>query len=219
MKHKHHIIPRHMGGTNESFNIVELTIAEHADAHRLLYEQHGKVQDKIAWLMLSGKTTEGEKLRIALATAAFQEFAHDPVRSESWRQKISESLRGKKHSSETIEKRAKSLKQIYTNNPELRVERSIVGKQHADEYRERMQNGLSQKMAAARKTSEAWHTAVRSPECRQKKSLSNPCRRAVVVEDQTYHGLREAARQTGYTYNKLRWHLIHNTNTDFIRYA
>jgi hypothetical protein len=208
-----------MGGTDESSNIVELTIAEHATAHRLLYEQHGKVQDKIAWLMLSGKTTEAEKLRIALATAAFQEFVHDPVRSESWRQKISEGLRGKKHSSETIEKRSKSLKQAYKNNPELRIERSIVGKQHADEYRERMHNGLSQKMAAARKTSEAWHNAVRSPECRQKKSLSDPRRRAVIVEGQTYHSLREATRQTGYTYNKLRWHLVHNTDPDFIRYA
>lgn len=31
MKHKHHIIPKHMGGT----------IEEHAEAHRQLYEKYG----------------------------------------------------------------------------------------------------------------------------------------------------------------------------------
>lgn len=219
MKHKHHIIPRHMGGSDDPSNLVELTITEHADAHRVLYERYGKIQDKIAWLMLSGKTTEAETLRIALATSAFQLFVKDPIRSESWRQKISESLRGKTHSAETKKKRSESLREAHKNNPELRERLSIAARMHADEYRDRMKNGLSQKMAAARKTSETWHAAVRSSECRQKKSLADPRRRAVIVEGHLYHGLREAARQTGYTYNKLRWHLIHNTNPNFIRYA
>ena len=42
IKHKHHIIPRHVGGTNEPSNIIELTIDEHADAHKILYETHGR---------------------------------------------------------------------------------------------------------------------------------------------------------------------------------
>lgn len=53
MKHKHHIIPRHIGGTDDPSNIVELTVEEHADAHRLLYEEHGRVQDKVAWMGLA----------------------------------------------------------------------------------------------------------------------------------------------------------------------
>jgi hypothetical protein len=52
--HKHHIIPKHMGGTNDPLNLVELTIEEHAEAHRLLYEKHGHTQDKVAWLGLAG---------------------------------------------------------------------------------------------------------------------------------------------------------------------
>ena len=52
--HKHHIIPKHAGGTDEPSNFVELTVAEHAEEHRRLYEQHGKVQDKVAWLGLAG---------------------------------------------------------------------------------------------------------------------------------------------------------------------
>lgn len=51
--HKHHIIPKHMGGSNDSSNIVELAVEEHAEAHRLLYELHGKIQDKVAWLGLA----------------------------------------------------------------------------------------------------------------------------------------------------------------------
>jgi hypothetical protein len=52
--HKHHIIPKHMGGSNDPSNLVELTIEEHAEAHRLLYEKHGHTQDKVAWLGLAG---------------------------------------------------------------------------------------------------------------------------------------------------------------------
>jgi len=53
-KHKHHIIPKHMGGSNDVSNLVELTIEEHAEAHRILYETHGHTQDKVAWLGLAG---------------------------------------------------------------------------------------------------------------------------------------------------------------------
>lgn len=55
MKHKHHIIPKHAGGTDDSSNLVELSVEEHADAHRILYEQHERWQDFIAWKTLSGQ--------------------------------------------------------------------------------------------------------------------------------------------------------------------
>jgi hypothetical protein len=52
--HKHHIIPKHMGGSNDSSNIAYLTVQEHAEAHKKLYEQYGKWEDKIAWKGLAG---------------------------------------------------------------------------------------------------------------------------------------------------------------------
>ena len=58
MKHIHHIIPRHMGGTDDPSNLIELTIEEHAEAHLKLYEQYGKRQDLWAYYLLSGKTEE-----------------------------------------------------------------------------------------------------------------------------------------------------------------
>jgi len=53
--HTHHIIPRHIGGTDDPSNLVELTVEEHAEAHRLLFEQYGRWQDEVAWKMLSGQ--------------------------------------------------------------------------------------------------------------------------------------------------------------------
>lgn len=54
IKHKHHIIPKHMGGSDDSSNIIELTVEEHAEAHRKLYEEFGCLQDKLAWQGLLG---------------------------------------------------------------------------------------------------------------------------------------------------------------------
>ena len=52
--HKHHIIPRHAGGTDDPSNLVYLTITEHAEAHRLLYEQYNRQEDYLAWRGLAG---------------------------------------------------------------------------------------------------------------------------------------------------------------------
>ena len=49
IKHKHHIIPKHMGGTDDTNNLVELTCEEHAEAHKKLYEKYGLIEDWYAW--------------------------------------------------------------------------------------------------------------------------------------------------------------------------
>lgn len=63
MKHKHHIIPKHMGGTNDPENIKALSIEEHTEAHRLLYEEHGKIEDRLAWMGLSGMIGRDEIIK------------------------------------------------------------------------------------------------------------------------------------------------------------
>lgn len=60
MKHKHHIIPKHMGGTDDPSNLIELTVEEHSQAHLALYEQYGKKEDLCAYYMLSGKNQDPE---------------------------------------------------------------------------------------------------------------------------------------------------------------
>jgi hypothetical protein len=68
MKHKHHIIPRHMGGTDDPSNLMEVTIEEHAELHLALYLEYGKIEDWIACNMLSGQTEEGERSRRILVS-------------------------------------------------------------------------------------------------------------------------------------------------------
>lgn len=64
MKHIHHIIPKHMGGTDDPSNLIELTVEEHSQAHLKLYEQHGKKEDLCAYYMLSGKAQDPEFRKI-----------------------------------------------------------------------------------------------------------------------------------------------------------
>ena len=100
MKHLHHIIPKHMGGTDDPSNIIELTVEEHAEAHRVLYEQHGKIQDKLAWLGLS-KMIDGKEI---ISTLLKQ------PKSSEHREKISKALKGRDASWAKGNKHAKVLK-------------------------------------------------------------------------------------------------------------
>ena len=51
--HIHHIVPRHMGGTNDPSNLESLTVEEHAQAHLSLYKEFGKIEDFWAYQLLS----------------------------------------------------------------------------------------------------------------------------------------------------------------------
>ena len=74
-----------MGGTDDPSNLVELTIEEHAEAHRKLYEEYGRLQDKRAWLGLA-KIMTGEEIIKEMLTAP---------KSEEHKRKISEAHKGK----------------------------------------------------------------------------------------------------------------------------
>ena len=86
MKHIHHIIPRHAGGSDDPSNLIELTPEEHAEAHRILYEKHGRIQDKVAWLGLAKLATNKEIIA---------ELLSQP-KSEEHKRKISEAHKGMK---------------------------------------------------------------------------------------------------------------------------
>ena len=52
-----------MGGTDDPENLIELTIEEHAEAHKILYEKYGKIEDYWAWKGLSGQIGREEILK------------------------------------------------------------------------------------------------------------------------------------------------------------
>jgi len=58
-----------MGGTNDPENIIELTIEEHAKAHQLLWEEHGKREDWLAYHGLSKLIGKEELLKEVLSMA------------------------------------------------------------------------------------------------------------------------------------------------------
>lgn len=66
IRHKHHIVPKHAGGSDDPSNIVELTVEEHAEAHKKLWEQYGRKEDWLAWQGLAGMIGRDEIIRETL---------------------------------------------------------------------------------------------------------------------------------------------------------
>lgn len=104
MKHKHHIIPEHAGGTDDPSNLIEVTVEEHAFIHKELWEKQGRWQDYVAWQGLSGQIGREEIIRLIQINANKGKKA-----SAETRRKQSESHKGKTQSIDTIEKRRKKL--------------------------------------------------------------------------------------------------------------
>lgn len=99
-RHRHHIVPRHMGGSDASENIVSLTIPEHALAHLKLWEEHGEYADFVAYQMLSGQITVSEARREAQCIGARKgglncKGTPKPPRSEAYKQKQREARLGR----------------------------------------------------------------------------------------------------------------------------
>jgi len=59
--HRHHIIPKHMNGTDDISNFTYLTIREHIIAHFLLWKIYGKINDLRAMHMLGAKLTSEQR--------------------------------------------------------------------------------------------------------------------------------------------------------------
>lgn len=131
MKHIHHIIPKHMGGTNDPSNLIELTVEEHAEAHRKLYEQYGHWEDNCAYLALSGQIGQDEAMFIARSKGGKKPMSKEAnaklkksckLRTERQRadgtlekanKKRSETMKGYKKSEEHMENWKKARKENF----------------------------------------------------------------------------------------------------------
>lgn len=102
MKHKHHIIPKHMGGTDDPENLIELTIEDHAEAHKILYEKYGKIEDYWAWKGLSGQIGKEELLREININNGKKAYENKlGIFSMSKEKRLSSSVKGGKTSGQT----------------------------------------------------------------------------------------------------------------------
>ena len=86
--HLHHIITKHAGGADTADNLIRLSVEDHAEAHRLLYEQHGRWQDKIAWKTLSGQIGN-EAARIEAIREGIKTRDMSYFQTDEWSKKIS----------------------------------------------------------------------------------------------------------------------------------
>lgn len=117
--HQHHIVPRHMGGTDDKSNLITVTVEQHANLHRILYEVHGHWQDYCAWKGLSGRIDKEEIFR-EIARHANQGNKHfaGKTHSPETKKKISEWMKANKnwighdmpHTEETKNKISEKLK-------------------------------------------------------------------------------------------------------------
>ena len=119
-----------MGGSNDPSNLVELTVEEHAEAHRILWEKHGKWQDKIAWKTLSGQ------ISIQEARLEMMKYSN-PMKKDYVIQKMS----GDNHWS----KRGEKVHNWITNNPmkNPEVASKLSGNNHWSKKPGKIHNAIS----------------------------------------------------------------------------
>jgi hypothetical protein len=194
-----------MGGSDDPSNLILLSIKKHALAHKKLWETYNKIEDFMAWKMLSGKTKEAEIARIKLANTGFKTFIKSK-KSKQWRKKISKSLTGLKKSDSTKSKLSASLKKAYESGKKVKPN----GKSLTDWIKNNPKKS-KQLSAEGRKKSKLWKNSVTSAEYRDKKSKLDPRSRLVNVNGIEYSSIRKAAKVIGIPYSKLR-NLLNGNN-------
>lgn len=66
MKHKHHLLPKHLGGTDDKNNLVEVSPTQHAMFHYCNWQLWKSDGDYIAWRALAGYSTKEEIIKQVL---------------------------------------------------------------------------------------------------------------------------------------------------------
>jgi hypothetical protein len=129
--HKHHIIPKHAGGTDDPSNLIYLTVEEHAEAHKLLFEQYGRWQDELAWKGLLKLITHDEAMIRSMKPNLGKKF------NDEHKRKISQSLMGHSLSEDTRKKISNTRKERnikptgYERTKEIRIKMSESAKKKA----------------------------------------------------------------------------------------
>lgn len=99
---EHHIIPKCLGGTNTSDNLVNLTYREHYFAHLLLTMHFKRIRDKNGFYKMQKALQAFQNLaygtirnNMFFATSLFKNLIKNMTMSESTKQKLSKSHKGK----------------------------------------------------------------------------------------------------------------------------
>ena len=140
MKHKHHIIPKHMGGTDDASNLIEVTVEEHANLHKQLWEELGHWEDYAAWQGLSNMMGREEIIRFLITGERHHQYGKP--RPDEVKAKISASRKGQSLAPWTEERRKKTVSSLKGKKPaEVTIEASRLarlGSKHSEETKRKM---------------------------------------------------------------------------------
>ena len=64
--HKHHIVPRHAGGTDDPSNLLKCNVPMHIFMHEQRYRETGDEYDRVAALALKGSFSKTEANKAAI---------------------------------------------------------------------------------------------------------------------------------------------------------
>jgi hypothetical protein len=177
---EHHILPKSMGGSDISDNLINLTARGHFLAHYLLWKSFRNRQTAYAFNCMNVfLNTKNNKKRRYFNSRLFEKFVttskeffvgknhplYGKSKSEETIQKQRLKILGKKQSIEHITKRKESLISYYKNNPNIK--RGFSGRKHSDETKIRM----SQTHSGVKKTKQH----VEKMKLRPQNNLNTEC--------------------------------------------
>lgn len=166
---KHHIIPKSLGGSNDSDNLVRLTAKEHFVCHLLLIRMTtGKNKVKMryaAWMMVKNNPYQDRKI---ITGRKFQMLREQMIKankerpgpnlgkimSEETKKKLSKSLKGRKQPTRTNEHKSKISESKKNPSIETRLKISIARK---------AQIGLQKRTEETKSKMSQWQKGVPKP--------------------------------------------------------
>ena len=76
--HRHHIVPKHAGGTDDPSNLLKCNVAMHAFMHEQRYRELGDKYDKYAAQMLRREITVGKARQLSAIEGSRRYYAENP---------------------------------------------------------------------------------------------------------------------------------------------
>lgn len=138
--HKHHIIPKHMGGTDDPENLVVVTVEQHAKLHKQLWEDLGYWEDYAAWQGLSGMMGSEEIIQFLITGERHHQYGKP--RTDDVKKKISEKRKGQSLKPWTEERRRKTSESLKGRKPSAAtieaVKKRQIGSKLPEEIKEKM---------------------------------------------------------------------------------
>jgi hypothetical protein len=199
LKHKHHIIPRHMGGIDSEENLIVLSVEDHYTAHMLLANSFSKDDSRrrsnfsSAVLLKRGLDDPNkileyrESLKGKTNPNYGKRWSDDKRKIFSEKQKITlsdESIRKKMRKPKSQTDKMGKYDKIGDKNP-------FYGKTHSDEVKTKLS------------------------ECRKGKKPANT--RKIEIDGVVYKGLNDASIATGIKGTTI-WYRINSKNKKYEKY-